>query len=217
MKKILAVCVLLTALAAAAGAQSKFFLGAKLGGETGINKLDEEQEAAFDYAFFPTPYTIESTFAFTTGIYGGYSFTKKFALVVELDLFINQGMKTKALGYKSYTMTYNSIDFPILVRYEFLNRSFVLGIEAGPYLSIPFGIKESNGVKTMKFDSAGMVIGIGGGLFAAYPLGPGRITGDFRVLVDFSAIKEETPIGAVELFKRRGFVLTVGYEISLGK
>jgi len=159
-------------------------------------------------------YSKKSTFAFTVGVYGGYNFTDKLALVAELDFFVNQGLKLDVSGWGEDKYTYNSVDIPVLIRYEFINKSFVLGVAGGPYLSIPFGLKWTcpGGCDTV--DSGGVVFGVSGGLFAAYPLGAGRIIGDLRFMTDFMSAKWTQSGVSQEILTRRAITLTVGYELA---
>jgi hypothetical protein len=71
----------------------------------------------------------------------------------------------------------------VLLRYEFVQAPASAGLVVGPLLSIPVGDIEMTaaGVSTT-VKASGITFGITAGLFAGYPVGPGRIVGDARFL-----------------------------------
>jgi hypothetical protein len=107
--------------------------------------------------------------------------------------------------------TYNSLDIPVLVKYSFLNKPLIVGVEGGPQLSIPIGkYKDPRG----NFDTDGPTFGAVAGVYAGYPLGPGRIIGDLRFLFDFNKLKAKEGGVTENILTRRGLIFAVGYEYS---
>ncbi|GHV60329.1 hypothetical protein AGMMS49587_01280 [Spirochaetia bacterium] len=143
----------------------------------------------------------------------------------ELNFMFGQGIKLKGSGLASgydAVLKYSSLDIPLLVRYAFINKPVVFGLQAGPYISIPFGLKASgNGAEYMgidgDFDSGGALGGITVGAFVGYPLGPGKIIGDVRFLTDFGTLKAHESGFDFTVSHRAGINLTFGYEISFNK
>ncbi|MDR1862560.1 MAG: PorT family protein [Treponema sp.] len=114
--------------------------------------------------------------------------------------------------------SYSSLDIPVLLRYEFLQQPLMVGLVAGPVLSIPVGDVElsfpselggSTDVKTK-----GITFGATAGVFGGYPVGPGKIIADIRFLMDFTPLKIKEGGETIEAIKRRSLNITLGYEFS---
>jgi hypothetical protein len=168
--------------------------------------------------------------SFILSPYGGYYFTDKLAVQAEANFMFGQ-KKTWKLSYGGFsgeiTGKYSSLDIPVLLRFDVINRPALFGVLAGPYLSFPLGdielsfpseVAEFAGMpSTYDIDSEGITAGIALGIYGGYPIGPGRIVGDVRFILDFNPLKGKAFGSTAEVIKRRGLNISAGYEISLGK
>jgi len=211
MRKLLVVVLVLWTTAAALFAQDagEFTIGARGGMLFGFHKVGSDLRDYINYNFRENP-TEESLFNPNVAAYGNYAVTDRIAIQGELNFMINQGMKFSAYG-NSVEGTGTSLDIPVLVKYTFLTDPARIGILAGPYISIPLGKFKTSGYLSTEDEPDGFAFGITAGLFAGYPIGPGRLVGDLRFIYDFSAMKIEHDY---EVMERRGLALTAGYEIS---
>jgi hypothetical protein len=163
--------------------------------------------------------------AFVLSPYGGYYFTDKLALRGELTVMFGQKKtwEVSSVGFSGkITGKYSSLDIPILVKYDLITTPVLLGALAGPYLSIPLGDIEISAPSLVAAflprtgDPDGVTAGIALGVYGGYPIGPGRIVGDVRFIMDFNPLKVKAAGATYEVLKRRGLNITAGYEISLG-
>jgi hypothetical protein len=194
------------------GAQTGLFVGGKLGAGIGVNELEGEIKSLVKEYDLDE----ESNIAFALDLYGGYAFTDKLSILTGLNFMFNNGVKLSYPG-EVIEITVNSLDIPVLLRYKFINHPFVFGLQAGPYLSVPFGLEyNASDGDSGEADVDGVLFGITAGLIAGFPIGPGHIIGDIRFLADLSPIKEKDDGDSYELFTRYGVNVTVGYEFSFG-
>ena len=157
--------------------------------------------------------TEESLFNPNIVAYGNYAVTDNIAIQGELNFMINQGMKFNAYGY-TVEGTGISLDIPVLLKYALVTDQARIGILAGPYLSFPLGKFKTSGYYTYEEESDGFSYGVTAGLFAGYPIGPGRFVGDLRFIFDLSPMKIKDYGYIMEVMERRGLAITAGYEIS---
>jgi hypothetical protein len=182
--------------------------GAKLGGVAGFHGWHSDIKTYLG----KEP---DSNFNFTFGAFGAYTIIDNLSIQVELDFMLNQGGTVKAFGLVDVDIEYNSLDIPVLIKYAFLQEPLIVGVAAGPQLSIPIGdIKISGAGMSEDVESDGITFGAVAGVYAGYPLGPGSITGDIRFLFDFSELKGKDAAGSAGILTRRGLVFTLGYEFS---
>jgi hypothetical protein len=230
MKRLFAVLVALVLAGAAAYAAGPFF-GAKLGTGIGFHGNGKDMDDMTDMlkdafrAQFGDPLSIDgkSGVSFILSPYGGYYVTDKIAVQTEFNFMFGQ-KKTWKLTSPGYTIQdgeiegkYSSLDIPLLLRFDFINQPALFGIVAGPQISIPLGdIETTYFGESEKIDADGVNIGIAVGLYGGYPLGPGRFIGDVRFIMDFNPVKAKSEGETLELIKRRGINITVGYEFLLG-
>jgi hypothetical protein len=235
MKRVLAVLVLLITAGLAANAQG-FSFGGKLGASQGLFIEEAELMELGDYAMKSLngyrDRKIKPGIAFMAAGYGGYYFNNHFGLQAELNFMFNQSIRYEYTDNVSssqpdakQTYAYSSLDIPLLIKYEFLYKPGVFGILAGPYLSLPLGDftskieveVSSSDPSIAEFKPDGAVLGVTAGLFGGYTVGPGRIIGDLRFLMDFSPLTTTTNSGIkLDLSKRYAVTLTLGYEVRLG-
>ena len=233
MKKLLVVVFMLLAGISTVNAQ-QFTLGARLGTLFGFHAEDE---------YLKTYIGIENTKSkinLNFAAYGAFAMTDKLSLQTELSFMIKQGIKVN-LSFEdnglhsniSETFFYSSLDIPLLLAFTFTEKPVLIGLLAGPHVSFPLdkfyveipekefdkfnfdnvGIQMN--VNAVGYDTDGVTFGLTAGLFTKFPVGPGRIVGDIRCLLDFIPIKARIPnISTYQFFTRRGLALTLGYEFS---
>jgi hypothetical protein len=224
MKKSLVILVVLVMAGVSLYAEGPFF-GAKVGVGIGFHGNGNY----IDDLFEGMPVDEKSGAAFALSPHGGYYFTDKIAVQTELSFMFGQKKTWKATGRGVSVEVkgkYSSLDIPFLIRFDFVSTPALFGILAGPYISIPLGDIDFSGLASTGYESEsahdtidpeGVTAGIAAGLYGGYPIGPGRIIGDVRVIMDFSAIKGKDSAGVTaELIKRQGLNITVGYELLLG-
>jgi hypothetical protein len=227
MKRLFAVLIVLVLASTAVYAAGPFF-GAKLGVGIGFHgngkDMDDTIKAIQDDVFNNTGVTPsvdeKSGVSFVLSPYGGYYFTDKLAVQTELNFMFGQKKTWEFSAFgQSIEMTgkYSSMDIPVLIRFDFINQPALFGALAGPYISIPLGDIELSGAGTSeKLNVDGITAGIALGLYGGYPIGPGRIIGDVRFIMDFNPLKAKESGVTAEVLKRRGLNITAGYEFTLG-
>ncbi|MDR2517446.1 MAG: hypothetical protein LBC88_08720 [Spirochaetaceae bacterium] len=199
-------------------AQTGLFFGGELGLGIGFNGLGKDFKTMKNSAAaMGISLDEKSLLAFGLAGETGYGITDRFAILSGLSLSFGQGIELSAAGV-SIKATTNFADIPVLVRYLFLNSPLLLGVQGGIHLGIPFGIEVESSIpffSSSKPDADGVVFGMSAGLIAGYPLGPGRIIGDLRFLMDFNPVKGKLSGQSMEGFTRRNFLIMVGYEYVL--
>ena len=233
-KQLIVVLVFLAGISAVSAQQAgQFSAGARLGGVFGFHSMDVD----FD--------DIESKMNFNFGVYGAYAVMDGLSIQAELNFMITQGVKESFSYYweddyygdyysekGTSTITYSSLDIPILVKYTLMYEPMLIGILAGPYLSIPISDMEASfdvsveeydsyygydyytGSGTNKTPTDGITFGLTAGLFLGYPIGPGLFVGDIRFSFDLSSQKAKERGESFDVISRRGLAVSVGYEIS---
>jgi hypothetical protein len=222
MKRLFAVMVILIMAGTAVYGAGPFF-GAKLGLGIGFHGNGEWMEDLVEeLKDLGASVDEKSGVAFVLSPYGGYYFSDKVAVQVETNFMFGQ-KKTWEMSYGGQSLgeiegKYSSLDIPLLLRFDFINKPALFGILAGPYISLPLGDIEiaSTGEASMTVDPDGITAGIAAGIYGGYPIGPGRIIGDVRFIMDFNALKGKDSGVTEELLKRRGINITVGYEFLFG-
>ena len=230
MKKFLFVALIFMMAFTVVYAQEagQFTVGARGGIGIGFNDFSSEYKK-----LLPDDWndhiTLESLLHPVGAVYGYYTFAPNMAVQLEANIMINQGLKVimdktmswDMFGYAlEYTMEYSymSIDIPVMFRYTFLNAPVSVGLAAGVNLSLP--ISKLNvatsvaglSIPVAEIEMEGIGFGAVAGIFVGYPLGPGRIIGDVRFLLDFVHPKvkgDDDP-----MMNRRALNISVGYEMS---
>jgi hypothetical protein len=220
MKKITMLTVVFITVIGAAYSQNPgtFTVGGRAGGLIGFHEIGQSLK---DAVVNSTGYALsgdKSKLNFSLAAYGTYAFADKLSVQAELNFMINQGMEASLSGGAgNVALTYTSVDIPVLVKYTFLELPALIGVQGGPYLSLPLGKMKEEAPAGFggDCDISGPTFGLTAGLYAGYPLGPGRLVGDVRFLFDLSAVKAKVQGGDVDTFSRRGLVIGIGYEITL--
>jgi len=208
MKKLLLILLVLSVTGMGLYAQEagKFSVGGRAGALLfGFHDAGELED------YMGSNVSKKSLMNFTFGAYVAYTIMENFSIQGEINFMINQGYKLSIPGY-SAKVKYNSIDLPVLVKYNFLSDPAVLGILGGPYLSIPVGDVKVSGMGSAS--TSGIAFGLAVGAYGGYKLGPGHIIGDLRFIMDLSATEAKAFGYSMDFIKRRGFILTVGYEYT---
>jgi len=236
IKKILPLFLLLFSLNSAhAQNETRWTIGARAGAFFGnFANTDEYLNLHIIFSSNLYPVNEESDANFAVAIYGGYTIFKGLSVQLEFDFFINQNATVRWDGLISglpysfkATSFYTSLDIPILLRYSFRDKP-LLGVEAGPYLSIPLGkfkyyriaspLGGTPGEQNAK-SSAKLGFGMAVGVFTGFRLGPGRITGNIRYIFNFTPVNAGvlnymTELIIMDVFSRRGIIMMLGYEYS---
>jgi hypothetical protein len=238
MKRLCVVLVILAIVSGAVYAAGPYF-GARLGVGIGFHGHGKDMDDAINGiktgnisipipGFVPgsVPISVDekSGVAFALSPYGGYYFTDKLAIQGEFNFMFGQ-KKTWEMSSGGFsgkiTGKYSSLDIPILAKYDLIATPVLFGALAGPYLSIPLGdieVSAPSGLAPYLPSTGnpdGITAGIALGVYGGYPIGPGRIVGDVRFIMDFNALKMKNS-DVKEVIKRRGLNITAGYEMSLG-
>jgi len=216
MKKLLAIVLTLLVGISAVSAQ-EFTLGVRLGAVFGFYSSSNEWFGDYDE---------KPKFNFNFAFYGAYALTDRLSLQAELNFMINQGIKYSFSDewfddeFNELSFTYSSFDIPILLKFAVAKEPVLIGFLAGPHLSFPLGKLmlsgdlEGSNVIYSQFNIEEITFGLTTGIFAGFPVGPGRITGDLRFLFDFKPVKGNIYGDIENMFTRRGLAFTAGYEIS---
>lgn len=198
----------------------RFAAGVKLGAGFQINNANED---AVGTGFSPKE---KSNVAFIFDVYAAFRFNRFFSLQAGLNIVANNGMEIDGLkGNGNQRLkakfSYTSLDVPLLVRFDFMQNPFAVGLVAGPYISIPVSKVEldAGSFGTSSLDSAGIAVGIALGITATTPkVWRGRFVFDVRYINDFMPLKVREDFGGgtqdANIMIRRAVNLTAGYEFS---
>lgn len=161
-------------------------------------------------------------------------FLSSLGIQAGLDVLANNGYKvsrTASIGNikqtATTTVTYTSLELPILVTYDIGLGPVTLTVLLGPNISFPISklktsmtgsgfISAESGVSESSIaDTA--IFGITGGAAVALRLGPGSLVTDIRYINDFTPVKagEKDSENPMDLFTRRALALSLGYQIRL--
>jgi hypothetical protein len=213
MKKFLLAVLVLSLIAGAGFAQEAGTIsaGARLGGVIGFHSYSDDFKDSLEF-------TPDSKFNFAVGAFGAYTVIDNLSVQAELNFLIGQGGKKSKSGV-DYTLSYNSLDIPVLIKYTFLDDPLIFGVQVGPQLSLPLGeiefeFEASGYSDSDNIDSDGITFGAVAGVYLGYPLGPGSIIGDVRFLFDFTSLKGKASGETMDVLTRRGLIFTLGYGFS---
>ena len=197
----------------------QFTIGGRLGPVFGVhNAVDLESSIIYGAGTFLRESNVVFNLNFV--LYGSFAILDNFSVQAELNFMIGQGyelrMSIPEFGSGRGRVTYTSLDMPILLRYNFLEFPQAFGVQSGPHISLPFGRGElSGGGFREQFEIDTFVtFGFTAGFFSGTPMGPGRIVGDMRFIVDLNAVEARIFERTMGIMRRRAFLLSIGYEIS---
>ena len=199
----------------------QFTVGGRIGGVLGFSEsfTDIENLLRPYFSNQDARISVEPELNFTFALYGNYAITSRLSVQAELNFMFSQGYELAAprqqRGSYSFDIGYNSVDIPLLLRFNFLRSRSMFGIMAGPHISIPIGRleiydnREESYFDELSIDSS-FTFGLTAGLFGGFRAGPGRVVGDLRFIFDFDSLQAD----GMDFVRRRAVALSVGYEIS---
>ena len=194
-------------------------IGVRVGPVFGVhNAVDLEGIDIYGTGTFERQSNVLFNFNFT--LYVNYAIANNFLIQAEANVMLNQGYELRMpfAGFDSRRgrLTYTSLDIPILLRYNFLDFPLAFGVQAGPHISVPLGQGMLSGAGfSQRFDiDTFATFGLTTGFFSGTPVGPGRIVGDLRFIVDFNALEAQMWGTAMHIMRRRAFVISLGYEVT---
>jgi hypothetical protein len=196
-----------------AARKTKLILGVR-GGIGGISTMGNQ---AGD--FLKKPEMEEATSLFPEQVYSVYfgtnSLNSLMGFQVEGNFHLNTGMSVEQNG-KTIKVSYDALDIPVLFRLGVANGG-MFSLFGGPYISIPLSKLESGNQKreiASVFPSMGSY-GVLGGISMGFKLGPGYVSLDGRYTYDFNQISAIVDNDEERVFRRRGFKVSLGYELWL--
>jgi TolB-like protein len=141
---------------------------------------------------------------------------------VEGNFHLNTGMEVKDNNGKTGKFSYTAVDIPVLFRLGVAGGG-LFSLFGGPYVSFPLSkmrFKYDAGGKTTEYEIATLLniigsYGILGGISMGFKLGPGYLALDGRYTFDFNPITVREDDEEYSLFRRRGFKVSLGYELWL--
>lgn len=163
-------------------------------------------------------------------IYGRYNIPAFPALGVQLELGLTinngAGIKTEILGYEySYTISYTSLDFPLLVTYNIPISSVLITPMVGMNFSIPVGTPTTttttdDRTSTGKMDGykvTGFIPGFIAGIEVGIPAGTNAITLGLSYVNDFTPVHAniENLEAKTDLVTRSNLNISLGYTFKL--
>ena len=120
---------------------------------------------------------------------------------------------------------YSTIDIPLLVAWNFIQKPVSVDVFAGAYVSIPVSSVQMSIFEQYSeykiegaVDSTGIVFGVVGGFDAGFKVGPGTLLVDARMFYDLvpsKAIGELLDNEEQGLVYRRGVTASLGYMFEL--
>ena len=162
-------------------------------------------------------------------IYGRYNLPFLPALGVQLEFGLTAnngaGMKVEMLGVETTTtISYLSLDFPLLVTYDIPVGSIMITPMVGINFSVPVGspkfvFKTDENEASMDMGDlkdTGFIPGIVAGVEVGIPVGPGSITAGLSYVNDFTPVKLKSDgfDEKVDLLTRRNFNISLGYALK---
>ena len=162
-------------------------------------------------------------------IYGRYNLPFLPALGVQLEFGLTAnngaGMKVEMLGVETTTtISYLSLDFPLLVTYDIPVGSIMITPMVGINFSVPVGshkfVVKADGTEAAMdmgdLKVTGFIPGIVAGVEVGIPVGPGSITAGLSYVNDFTPVKLKSDgfDEKVDLLTRRNFNISLGYALK---
>jgi TolB-like protein len=161
----------------------------------------------------------ESMNAVAPALSFSYRVLETLRLQVELDFMIGNGITVSGMG-ETVSVTYSTLDIPLIVSWNAIQSPLTLDIFGGAYVSLPISqvtVTQSNGAASVKLN--GKVLGVLGGINVGYPVGPGYAVVDIRYINDFGTLTVTQTSGGVDseagLCYRKGLVISLGYSLNL--
>ncbi|MDR1144322.1 MAG: hypothetical protein LBK77_08945 [Spirochaetaceae bacterium] len=192
----------------AARRDMKIILGVRTALDITLNKPSDD--------YFSGAVTEEKVSFLKTPVFSGFfglnSTSKAMGFRIEASYFLNNGLNLQYNG-NSREYFWNTFDVAALYNFGFAESTYLLGIFAGPYGSMPVGKMKNGGSQEIDKSILGMMSswGLLGGLKAGLKLGPGYLTLDGRYFYDLN----ETKVNGEKFVRRSGILAGLGYEFWL--
>jgi TolB-like protein len=141
---------------------------------------------------------------------------------VEGNFHLDTGMEVKDNDGKTGKFSYTALDIPVLFRLG-VAEGRLFSLFWGPYVSFPLSgmqFKHDSGGRAAEYEIETLFniigsYGVLGGISMGFKLGPGYLAVDGRYAYDFNIITIRKDDGEHSLFRRRGFNVSLGYELWL--
>lgn len=164
----------------------------------------------------------------------GYKILDPLKVQAEIVLSYNNSMNVSGMGVPDTTVTYSTIEIPLILSFAAVRHPVVAEIYGGAYISLPVSDIniEMAGLGKGSIKLTGNTLGFTVGLSVSKNIGPGYIIADVRYINDFDSLKiagvfetviesEEGDIpvtvdlNGMRVCTRRGISATVGYSFAL--
>lgn len=171
----------------------------------------------------------ESPKGFVPTLTAFYRVTDTLKLQLELS-YLKNGIDVYGFydDYSGYTLNidvrYSTLDIPLLIAWNFIQKPISVDIYGGAYISIPvstcnigYEIEDYGDLKG-SVDVTGVVFGVVGGFDAGFRIGPGNVVIDARFFYDLTPSRAKGDLLGDEpqgLIYRKGVVASVGYVFEI--
>ena len=171
----------------------------------------------------------ESPKGFVPTLSAFYRVTDTIKVQLELS-YLKNGIDVRGFydDYSGYTLDidarYSTLDIPVLVAWNFIQKPVNVDIFGGVYASIPVSTcniaYDIEGYDKLQgsVDVTGVYFGVVGGFDAGFRLGPGNIVVDARFFYDFMPSKAKGELLGDEpqgLIYRKGVIVSAGYIFEI--
>ena len=171
----------------------------------------------------------ESPKAFVPTLTAFYRVTDTMKVQLELS-YLKNGIDVYGFydDFSGYTLNidvrYSTLDIPILVAWNFIQRPISVDIFGGAFVSLPVSTcnisYDIEGYGTLKgsVDVTGVYFGVVGGFDAGFRVGPGNVVVDARFFYDLMPSKAQGELLGDEpqgLIYRKGIVVSAGYIFEI--
>lgn len=200
-------------------------IGLRFGSSIELNKAHEDMVGTGGVR--PTE---KSPIGFVPTLSAFYRLNESLKVQAEMSYFMNNGIKVLGFydNYSGYILdidvSYTSLDIPVMLSFNFIQKPLNVDVYAGAYVSIPVSTAnisydiEGYGTLRGAVDVTGISFGVLGGLDVGFAMGPGNFVLDARFLYDLTYSKAQGEIlgpGEQGLIYRKGVVCSAGYVFEL--
>gem|GEM_PF-3258860 len=201
----------------------KIGIGLRGGMNFGFNKAHEDMVGT------GTRPAEESPKTFTPTLSAFYRVMDTLKVQLELS-YLENGIDVYGFydDYSGYTLDidvrYRTLDIPLLLAWNFIQKPVSVDVFAGAYASIPVSTAnisydiEGYGNLKGSVDVTGVVFGVVGGFDAGFRVGPGNVVVDARFFYDLTPAMAQGELLGDDpqgLLYRRGVVVSAGYMFEI--
>lgn len=217
----------ITGGASGVGSQ-KISIGVRAGGMFAFSKPHEDMVGT---GVNPV---VKNGFVLSAAASLGYKILDPLKIQAEIILSYNNSMNVSGMGVPDTTVTYSTIEIPLILSFAAVRHPVVAEIYGGAYISLPVSDIniEMAGLGKGSIKLTGNTFGFTVGLSVSKNIGPGYIIADVRYINDFDSLKiagafetviesEEgdvpvtVDLNGMRVCTRRGISATVGYSFAL--